>query len=108
MPAKTSAWTFHGYNDFREVVARKDIDFIMSATPDHWHAIIALACVAAGKDVYGEKPLTRTIREGKILRDAVEASGIIWQTGSWRVPFPRSCARRKSSGTATWAKSAKS
>lgn len=72
------------YNDFREVLARKDVDFIMSATPDHWHAIIGLACVAAGKDVYGEKPLTRTIREGKVLRDAVEASGIIWQTGSWQ------------------------
>ena len=42
------------YNDFREVLARKDVDFIMSATPDHWHAIIGLACVAAGKVVYGE------------------------------------------------------
>ncbi len=72
------------YNDFREVVARKDIDFVMSATPDHWHAVIGMECVAAGKDVYGEKPLTRTIREGKVLRDAVEASGRIWQTGSWQ------------------------
>jgi predicted dehydrogenase len=76
------------YNDFREVVARKDIDFIQSATPDHWHAIIGMACVAAGKDVYGEKPLTRTIREGKVLRDAVERSGRIWQTGSWQRSIP--------------------
>jgi len=72
------------FNDFRELLAQPDIDAITTATPDHWHAIIALACIDAGKDVWGEKPLTRTIREGKILRDAVLASGRIWQTGSWQ------------------------
>ncbi len=72
------------YNDFREVLARKDIDVISTATPDHWHAIIGIACAQAGKDVWGEKPLTRTIREGKVLRDVVKNAGIVWQTGSWQ------------------------
>ncbi len=76
------------YNDFREVLARKDVDVISTATPDHWHAIIGIACAKAGKDVWGEKPLTRTIREGKILRDIVKASGIMWQTGSWQRSRP--------------------
>ncbi len=72
------------YNDFRDVLARKDIDVISTATPDHWHAIIGIECAKAGKDTWGEKPLTRTIREGKVLRDIVLSSGIIWQTGSWQ------------------------
>ncbi len=72
------------FNDFRELLAQPDIDTITTATPDHWHAIIGLACIDAGKDVWGEKPLTRTIREGKVLRDAVFTSGRIWQTGSWQ------------------------
>lgn len=76
------------YSDFRELLARKDVDVITTATPDHWHAIIGIACVNAGKDVFGEKPLTRTIREGKVLRDAVLNSGRIWQTGSWQRSLP--------------------
>ena len=76
------------YNDFREVLALKGVDVISTATPDHWHAIIGIACAKAGKDVWGEKPLTRTIREGKVLRDVVKSSGIIWQTGSWQRSRP--------------------
>lgn len=76
------------YNDYREVLARKDIDAVMIALPDHWHAVAAMDAVAAGKDVYGEKPLTRTIEEGKILRDAVLNSGCVWQTGSVRRSQP--------------------
>ncbi len=72
------------YKDFRELLARKDIDAITTATPDHWHAIIGIACANAGKDVYGEKPLTRTIEEGRMLVNAVKRNGIIWQTGSWQ------------------------
>ncbi len=72
------------YTDFRELLARKDIDAVTTATPDHWHAIIGIACANAGKDVYGEKPLTRTIEEGRYLADAVKRNGIIWQTGSWQ------------------------
>ena len=51
------------YNDFREVIARKDIDIIVIATPDHWHAYIAIAAVRAGKDVYCEKPVTYNVNE---------------------------------------------
>ena len=51
------------YNDFRELLARKDIDAVVIATPDHWHAIIAIAAVQAGKDIYCEKPLTHNIHE---------------------------------------------
>ena len=76
------------YADFRDMLADADIDVVMTALPDHWHAIVGIACVNAGKDVFGEKPLTRTIREGKVLRDAVLNSGRIWQTGSWQRSLP--------------------
>jgi predicted dehydrogenase len=70
------------YNDFRELLARKDIDAVVIATPDHWHAFIAIAAVNAGKDVYCEKPLTHNIHEAVTLIDAVRKSGKILQTGS--------------------------
>jgi predicted dehydrogenase len=70
------------YNDFRELLARKDIDAVVIATPDHWHAYIGVAAVKAGKDVYGEKPLTHNIHEALTLTKAVRESGRIFQTGS--------------------------
>jgi len=76
------------YNDYREVLARGDVDAVMAALPDHWHAIVAIDAVRAGKDIYGEKPITRTIEEGIVLRDAVFSSGCIWQTGSVRRSQP--------------------
>jgi len=60
-----------GYRDFRELLARPDIDAVMISTPDHWHAPIAIAAVKAGKDVALEKPITRYIDEGRILADLV-------------------------------------
>ncbi len=72
------------YNDFREVLARNDIDAISLATPDHWHGIIAVAAARAGKDIYGEKPLAYTISEGRAVVDAVQRHGVVWQTGSWQ------------------------
>ena len=72
------------YNDFREVLARKDIDAIMTAPPDHWHGIICTSIAKAGKDVYAEKPLAFNISEGRAIVDAVQKSGIVWQTGSWQ------------------------
>ncbi|NOX88294.1 MAG: Gfo/Idh/MocA family oxidoreductase [Calditrichaeota bacterium] len=72
------------YNDFRELLARDDIDAIMTATPDHWHALIAVAAARAGKDIYAEKPLAYSIAEGRAIVDAVRRYGVIWQTGSWQ------------------------
>jgi len=70
------------YGDFRELVARDDIDAVVVASPDHWHALVALAAVRAGKDVYCEKPLARTIAEGKALVSAVRQHDRVFQTGS--------------------------
>ncbi len=69
-------------NDFREIIARKDIDAVCIATPDHWHAIITLAALKAGKDVYCEKPLTHNIHEAIEVMKAVEANKRVLQTGS--------------------------
>lgn len=70
------------YNDFRELIARKDIDVVCIATPDHWHAIITLAALRSGKDVYCEKPLTQTIHEAVVVMKAVKETGRVLQTGS--------------------------
>jgi predicted dehydrogenase len=70
------------YGDYRELLARKDIDAVVISTPDHWHAQLALAAVNAGKDVYLQKPMTMTHAEGVLLRDAVAKSGCILQVGS--------------------------
>jgi predicted dehydrogenase len=70
------------YNDFREIMARKDIDAVCIATPDHWHAIITLAALKAGKDVYCEKPLTHNIHEALEVMAAVKRYKRVLQTGS--------------------------
>lgn len=70
------------YEDFREVIQRGDIDAVYIGTPDHWHAIIAIAAANAGKDIYGQKPLSLTIAEGRAMSNAVAKNGVVWQTGS--------------------------
>ena len=72
------------YADFREVCQRDDIDAVMIATPDHWHAVIGVYAANHGKDIYGEKPFTHDLREGRSLVCAVERNGRVWQTGSWQ------------------------
>ncbi len=72
------------YNDFRELLARKDIDAVSLALPDHWHAIPAILAARAGKDIYAEKPLSYNIAEGRAIVDAVARHGTVWQTGSWQ------------------------
>ncbi|MHC4691290.1 MAG: Gfo/Idh/MocA family protein [Planctomycetota bacterium] len=72
------------YRDYREMVSRNDIDTLCISVPDHWHAIIALEGILAGKDIYGEKPLTLTIAEGQALVEAVNLYQCVWQTGSWQ------------------------
>ena len=73
-----------GYKDFRELVARDDIDVISMATPDHWHAITVIASARAGKDIYGEKPFSHDLREGRAMVTALSQYGRVWQTGSWQ------------------------
>ncbi len=70
------------YNDFRDLLARSDIDGVVIATPDHWHALIAIAAAKAGKDIYCEKPMNHTIREGRAMVDAVRAHDRMLQVGS--------------------------
>ena len=70
------------YGDFREIIARSDIDAVMVSTPDHWHALPAIAAARAGKDILIQKPLTYTIEEGRVLSDAVQQHGRILQVGS--------------------------
>lgn len=73
-----------GYHDFREVLAREDIDAVMNATPDHWHSNIAVAAARAGKDLYSEKPLAGSIAEGRAICKAVEENQRVLQCGTWR------------------------
>ncbi|HUV66602.1 MAG TPA: Gfo/Idh/MocA family oxidoreductase [Sedimentisphaerales bacterium] len=70
------------YNDFREFVAREDIDAVLVATPDHWHVLTSIAAVQSGKDVYCEKPLSLTITQARTLADTVKRYGRIFQTGT--------------------------
>ncbi|RPJ83792.1 MAG: gfo/Idh/MocA family oxidoreductase [Acidobacteria bacterium] len=72
------------YKDYHELYARKDLDAVSIAVPDHWHAILAIEAVRAGFDVYGEKPFTHSLREGRALCNAVKRHGCVWQTGSWQ------------------------
>lgn len=72
-----------GYRDFREVLARKDIDIVHIPTPPHWHAIMAVAAAKAGKDVWCEKPMTRTIGEGEAVVAAMAKHGRIFRLNTW-------------------------
>ncbi|MDT8301167.1 MAG: Gfo/Idh/MocA family oxidoreductase [Sedimentisphaerales bacterium] len=82
------------YLDFRELIGRGDLDAIQIAVPDQWHAIPAIAAARAGLDIHGQKPLARSIREGRAICNAVHRYGRVWQTGSqqrsdWK--FRRAC-----------------
>lgn len=72
------------HEDYRRVLDRPDIDAVMIAVPDHWHAAIAIAACRAGKAVYCEKPLTLTIDEGKRLCKVVQETGVVFQVGTWQ------------------------
>ncbi|MCD6394078.1 MAG: Gfo/Idh/MocA family oxidoreductase [Planctomycetes bacterium] len=73
---------FKSYDDFRELLARKDIDAVVIATPDHWHGLNTVYAAKAGKDVYCEKPLAHNITEGKAMVGAIRRYNRIFQTGS--------------------------
>jgi predicted dehydrogenase len=70
------------YNDFRELLARTDIDAVVISTPDHWHVIPAIMAVQSDKDVICEKPLSLTVKEGRVLSDACKKHNRIFQTAS--------------------------
>ncbi|MCJ7673738.1 MAG: Gfo/Idh/MocA family oxidoreductase, partial [Sedimentisphaerales bacterium] len=80
------------YGDFRELLARQDIDAVLIATGERWHPLISIAAAKAGKDIYCEKPLSVTIKEAKAVRDAVTRYGVVFQMGtqqrsSWSFRF---------------------
>ncbi len=71
-----------GYNDFRDLLARDDIDAVLNSAPDHWHALATLHAARAGKDIYCEKPMASSIAGGRAAADAVKRYGRVFQTGS--------------------------
>lgn len=73
------------YRDFRELLARKDVDAVSIASPDHWHAIISIHACRNGKDVFCEKPLSLTIREGRAMVEAARRHNRVFSSGSQRV-----------------------
>ncbi len=70
------------YKDFRELLAREDIDALLVATPDHWHALPCIAAAKVGKDMYCEKPMTLTIEEARVVADTMKRYGRIYQVGT--------------------------
>ena len=90
--AKQSGRAYDGvtmYDDYRELLANRDIDAVLISTPDHWHAPIAIAAVEAGKDVYLQKPASLTIAEGRALSYAVQRTGRVLQLGSQNRSLPQ-------------------
>jgi len=82
------------YNDFRDLLKRDDIDAVLIATPDHWHVLCATAAAKAGKDIYMEKPLGKTIEEGQVLRRVINQYGTVFQFGTQQrssEQFRRAC-----------------
>jgi predicted dehydrogenase len=83
-----------GYHDYKEMMAREDIDAVLLAVPDHWHELVATEAARNYKHIYGEKPLARTIAEQQNIVKAVQKADVTWQTGSWQrsqSPFRKAC-----------------
>ena len=82
---QTDRGSFKGcaaFEDFRELVARPDIDAVVIATPDHWHALVSIAAAEAGKDIYCEKPLCKSVHESRAVINAVRKKQRVFQVGS--------------------------
>ncbi len=80
--AMTAAGGCDAYNDYREILARKDVDAVVIVTPDHWHTPLSIEAAEAGKDIYCEKPVSLTLREGRLLVESVRRHGRVFQTGT--------------------------
>ncbi len=76
------------YHDYREMMARDDLDAVMLAVPDNWHELVATEAARHNLDIYGEKPLAHTVAEQQAIVRAVEKHKVIWQTGSWQRSEP--------------------
>jgi predicted dehydrogenase len=76
------------YGDYREFLEKEKLDAVSIALPDHWHGIIYSAAANKKINVYGEKPICRTIKDGQAIVSAVKKNNIIWQTGSWQRSLP--------------------
>lgn len=76
------------YSDFRELLDRTDVDAVVIAAPDHWHAVLAVHAAKAGKDIYCEKPLSLTVKEGRAMVDAARKHKRVFQTGSMQRSWP--------------------
>lgn len=72
-----------GFHDYRDLIAMRDVDIVHIATPPHWHALMAIDAAKAGKDIWCEKPFTRTIGEGKRVMEAVKQHGNIFRLNTW-------------------------
>jgi len=90
--AARASGTYRGctaYNDYRDLLARTDIDAVVIVTPDHWHTLQTIDAAKAGKDVYCEKPVSLTIQEGRELAKAIRRFGRVFQTGTQYRSIPR-------------------
>lgn len=101
--AKARQWSGGGaqtFSDFRRLLDRRDVDAVLIATPDHWHAAVAVLACRAGKDVYVEKPLAHNVREGRAIVEAARGSGRVVQAGTQHRSSPHfaECARIVRSG----------
>jgi predicted dehydrogenase len=76
------------YTDFRDLLARQDIDAVVIAVPDHWHSVVSILAARAGKDIYCEKPLSLTIKEGRSMVDESRKHKRVFQTGSMQRSWP--------------------
>jgi len=81
-PDKGTYRACEAYNDFRDLLAREDIDAVLIGSPNHWHAPMSIMAAKAGKDVYCEKPSAITIREGQIMAETVKRYGRVYQAGT--------------------------
>lgn len=83
MAVDQSGGQARAYSDFRDLLAQPDIDIVHIATPPHWHGIMSVMAAQAGKDVWCEKPMTRTIGEGKRVVEAMEQYGRMFRLNTW-------------------------
>jgi predicted dehydrogenase len=83
-PAVGVAGKCDEHRDFREILARPDVDAVMIATPDHWHAPISILAAEAGKDIYCEKPMSTTVAEGRAVAETMRRLGRVYQSGTQR------------------------